>query len=589
MTQQRQAPANGGVDVPGSDVTTIDGLFRMRVAQGPHEVAYRQFDTEENAWRVWRWSEVADEVARWRGAFECQNLKPGDRVAVMAPNSFAWVVFDQTALSLGLVTVPLFSEDTAHNCAYILRDAEVRLALVGGPRQLEKIKNVLDDLPGMELVICVSDLADADRVGRVIDLRHWLADIAPTSSPPGHTGESIATIVYTSGTTGAPKGVVLTHANIISNAHSSSLVADINAGDRLVSFLPLSHMFERTAGYYLSMLVGVETTFARSVATLMEDIARFRPTVLISVPRIYEQVFWKIEARLRRSPVNHALFRLTVAVGHRRARNFLCKALWPVFDLMVARRIRAIFGGCLRYAISGGAPMPPAISHALLALGVPVCQGYGLTETSPVISVNLPDDNVPESVGKPLPGVKIDINSDTGELLTRSKYVMREYWNRPEATSEAIDDAGWFHTGDKARMDEDGRLYIIGRIKEIIVMGNGEKVPPADIEQALLADPLVSQVMVYGEGRPFLIAFVVPDPERASEGKDLASAADGLKCRAVDLLKRFPAYARIRRFIFVEEPWSIANGTLTPTLKMKRAVIVERHRDPIEKVYRKFQ
>ncbi len=579
-------------DITG--VTTLDGLFRSRVARTPQAVAYHQFDAARGDWRAWRWAEVAGQVAHWRCALQRHALEPGERVAVMAANSVEWVIFDQAALALGLVTVPLFSEDNAHNCAHILRDAGVRVAVVGNARQLAKITSVLDSLPVLERVVCIADLADADKGGRVTDLRGWLSRHDQRATPAaddragGHTGGDLATIVYTSGTTGVPKGVMLTHANILKNAQASDQVADVGAGDMLVSFLPLSHMFERTAGYYLTMLVGAEVAFARSVATLIEDIARFRPTVLISVPRIYEQVFARLEAKLRRSPLSYALFGAAVAVGRRRADSLLRKVLWPVFDRAVAVRIRGLFGGRLRYAISGGAPMPPAIAHALLALGVPVCQGYGLTETSPVLSVNLPDDNVPESVGMPLPGVEVAVGDD-GELLTCGEYVMRGYWNRPDATRRAIDNAGWFHTGDKARIDDAGRLYIVGRIKEIIVMANGEKVPPADLEQALLADPLISQVMVYGEGRPFLIACVVADSERMRAYKDPESAAAGLRRRSTKLLERFPAYARVRRFVFVGEPWSVDNGLLTPTLKMRRALIAERCRDRIEEVYRAFR
>ena len=574
-------------DAADREADTLDGMFRRRVARTPRAIAYHQFDAEHGDWRAWRWSEVADEAARWRGAFAHHALEPGDRVAVMAPNGVGWVIFDQAALGLGLVTVPLFNEDNARNCAHVLRDSSARVVVAGGRRQLAKIESVLDELPGVELVVCMTDLAAADKTGRITDLRDWLPDRAALPSAPGHASDSIATIVYTSGTTGAPKGVILTHANVLGNACASSRVFDVNSSDVLVSFLPLSHMFERTAGYYLPMLAGAEVAFARSVTTLVEDIAKFRPTVLISVPRIYEQVFAKIKAKLRRSPLRHVLFKLAVATGERRSRNVLCGALWPVFDRMVAARIRAIFGGRVRHAISGGAPMPPGIAHALLALGVPVYQGYGLTETSPVLSANVPGDNVAESIGKPLPGVEITVGDDD-ELLTRGEYVMRGYWNRPDATRRAIDADGWFHTGDKVRIDSDGRLYVVGRLKEIIVMSNGEKVPPVDIEQALLEDPLVSQVMVHGEGRPFLVACVVADLERMRECKDEKSAAADLRRRSAKLLERFPAYARVRRFIFVDEPWSIDNGMLTPTLKMKRAVIAGHCRGRIEEIYRSF-
>ena len=577
---------NKSQNITDSAVTTLDGLFRWRLAQTSQGIAYHQFDAVSETWRAWRWVEVAEEIERWRCAFGQHALSPGERVAVMAGNGIEWVAFDQAALSMGLVTVPLFSEDNAHNCAHILRDAGVRVAVVGNARQLAKIKSVLDELSALEQLVCSANLEVQDKDERVTDLRDWLSRaVSPPLPLATHTGDDLATIVYTSGTTGPPKGVMLTHANILKNTQASDQVVDISAGDVLVSFLPLSHMFERTAGYYLPMLASAEIVFARSVVTLMEDIAKFRPTVLISVPRIYEQLFSKLEAKLRRSLLSYILFKLAVAIGHRRKRSPIYRALWPVLDRAVAVRIRAIFGGRVRYAISGGAPMPPAIARALLALGVPICQGYGLTETSPVLSVNLPDDNVPESIGKPVPGVEVAIGDDD-ELITRSDYVMQGYWNLPDETSDVIDADGWFHTGDKVRRDEAGRLYIIGRIKEIIVMANGEKVPPADMEHALLRDPLISQVMVYGEARPFLIACVVADPEQMRAYKDAESAATALVRRAKKLLYKFPAYARVRRFILVEESWSIENGMLTPTLKMKRKAVAERYREQIDKAYR---
>ena len=568
------------------DVETLDGLFRFRVKQSPQAVAYHQFNPIAHSWRAWRWSEVADEVSCWVNAFQRDGLCLGDRVAVMLPNSIEWVVFDQSALSLGLVTVPLFNEDNEQNCAHILRESSVRIIVVGNLRQLAKIKSVLDTLPSLEKIVCVETLKDKAKDKNIVALQDWLPKegVPETTMLSKHTGGDMATIVYTSGTTGPPKGVMLTHANILKNAQASSQVADIIKEDRLVSFLPLSHMFERTAGYYLAMLVGAEVAFARSVLSLIEDIEKFKPTVLISVPRIYEQVLDKLEVKLRRSLWAYGLFKLTVAVGRHRAHVPLYQLIWPVLDCVMASRIRKIFGGRLRYAISGGAPMSPAITHTFLALGVPICQGYGLTETGPVISVNRLNDNVPKSVGAPLPGVEIAIG-DEGELLTRSEYVMQGYWKHHDATQKAIDNAGWLHTGDKAKIDDAGRIYIVGRIKEIIVMANGEKVPPVDVEQALLADPMVLQVMVYGEARPFLIALVVVDSEKISTQKDLEYATKNLKQRSVKLLNQFPSYTRVRRFILINEPWSIDNGMLTPTLKMKRSVIADCYREQIKQAY----
>ena len=569
------------------EVTTLDGLFRFRVERTPEAIAYRQFDSATERWRVWRWRDVGIEVARWRSALDGHGFRAGDRVAIMSPNRVEWVIFDQAALSLGLVTVPLFGGDNVHNCAYILNESASRLIVVGTMAQFRTIKSALAELPRVERMVRVTTAGDEDETGRVTTLQDWLPEPnsveVAAATEVGHGGDDLATIVYTSGTTGPPKGVMLSHDNILKNVKASYQAVDVTRGDRFVSFLPLSHMFERTAGYYLPILVGAEVVFSRSPMTLLDDFSTFKPTVLISVPRIYEQALGKIKAKLRHSVVKRLLFWLTVIVGRHRAGSFAgrfaCRFAWPLVDRLMASRIRALFGGCVRYAISGGAPIPPAVAHTFLALGMPVYQGYGLTETSPVLSVNRPGDNVPESVGLPLPGVEVMIGNDD-ELLTRSEYVMRGYWEQPDATARAVDESGWFHTGDKARLDTRGRLYIVGRIKDIIVMANGEKVSPVDMEQALLEHPLISQAMVYGEGCPFLIALVVVDAN--GEMGDVRSIERG----AAKLLKRFPGYARIRRFIFVDEPWSVDNGMLTPTLKLKRVAIVAHHRQRIEEVYR---
>ncbi len=564
-------------------VTTLDGLFRWRVAQTPDATAYHQFDAATERWRSWRWSDVAIEVARWCKALEGHGFHAGDRVAIMSSNCVEWAMFDQAALSLGLVTVPLFGGDSVDNCAHILNESGSRLVVVGTTVQFRTVRGAVSALPCVERVVCMAATGSEDETGRVTTLRDWLPEpdsaVVAEASDAGHGDADLATIVYTSGTTGPPKGVMLSHGNILKNVKASYQAVDVTSGDRFVSFLPLSHMFERTAGYYLPMLVGAEVAFARSPMTLLDDFSTFKPTVLISVPRIYEQVLGKIKAKLRHSLVKRLLFQSAVVVGRHRVGNPVCRFAWPLFDRLMASRVRGLFGGCVRYAISGGAPMPPVVERVFLSLGLPVYQGYGLTETSPVLSVNRPGDNVPGSVGLPLSGVEVMIGNDD-ELLTRSGYVMQGYWERPDATRDAIDESGWFHTGDKARIDARGRLYIVGRIKDIIVMANGEKVSPSDIEQALLEQPLISQVMIYGERRPFLIALVVV----ATDGS--TADARSIKRASAKLLKRFPAYARARRFVLFDEPWSVDNGMLTPTLKLKRGAIVARHRQQIEEAYR---
>jgi long-chain acyl-CoA synthetase len=553
---------------------------------------------------------VATEVGRCQQALLKDGLKPGDRVGIMLRNSREWVVFDQACLGLGLITVPLYTDDRPENIAYIVREAGVKLLAVDGRLQWKKLREVRDRLDGLKRIISVNTIEPDDEPDddRLDSLSDWLFGLKGELQTHAAAPDDLATIVYTSGTTGRPKGVMLSHRNILFNAHASTRCADLHEQDLFLSFLPMSHTLERTAGYYMPIMVGAQVAYARSILTLADDLATVRPTVLISVPRIYERVYGRINAGLKeKSPSARRLFKLTVDVGWRRFEHSQGRGpwspdmlLWPVLERLVAGKVLARLGGRLRYAVCGGAPLPPSIARFFIGLGLPVVHGYGMTESSPVVSVNRADDNIPASIGTPLPGVEVKIG-DKDELLTRSASVMIGYWNNEEATRAAIDSEGWLHSGDKARIDESGHLYITGRIKEIIVLGNGEKVPPADMEMAIAMDPLFEQVLVFGEGRPSLAAVAVLNPE---EWEALARELDvdpeneeelnsrfvekTLRVRISKLLNEFPGYAQVRRLIVTLEPWTVDDGLLTPTLKMKRAQILERYKDRIEALFENY-
>jgi long-chain acyl-CoA synthetase len=406
--------------------------------------------------------------------------------------------------------------------------------------------------------------------------------------------------VYTSGTTGRPKGVMLSHANLLANAQSVLAAVTGYREDVYLSFLPLSHMFERTVGYYVPMMAGSTVAYARSVQRLAEDLKAVRPTVLVSVPRVYERAYAQIAHGLAKKRLARVLFNATVAVGWRRfeARQAgLGTALaWPFLRRLVAQRLLDHFGGRVRIAVSGGAALAPTLARVFLGLGLPVLQGYGMTEASPVVAANRLEDNVPDSVGVPLPGVEVRLGADD-ELLVRGPNVMLGYWQRPDATQAAIDADGWLHTGDKARI-EGGRIYIIGRIKEIIVLSTAEKVPPGDLELAIAEDPHFEQAMVVGEGLPYLAALVVlsreswPGFARAAgvEPRDPGALAaepvvHAALARIERQLARFPSYARIRRVALTLDPWTVENGLITPTLKLKRAEIAQRFAAEIAHLY----
>jgi long-chain acyl-CoA synthetase len=578
---------------------TLSGLFQERLALTPDKIAYRQFDSATEMWQTRTWRDIAREVERWQAALTKENLSPGDRVAVMLKNCAEWIIFDQAALGLGLVTVPLYLDDRPDNAAWIIDNAGARLLLVEGRFQHRKVAEIVATSQKLERVISLlppEKLTDWSPQFAVAE--DWLKAAEGTPIPRRRVAaDMLASIVYTSGTTGKPKGVMLTHDNMLWNAWYASRCADFGPDEIFLSFLPLSHTLERTAGYYLPMLLGGEVVYARSIALLAQDLQAVQPTVLVSVPRIYERVYGRIQDALaKKGAVAQTLFDTAVDVGWHRFEYEQGRASWhpkllswPLLKKLVADGVAEKLGGRLKIAISGGAALSPDIARVFIGLGVPVFQGYGLTETSPVVSVNRPDSNIPASIGKPPEGVEVRIG-EHDELLTRSRCVMRGYWDNPEATAAVIDGAGWFHSGDQARMDERGHLYIIGRIKDIIVLNNGEKVPPGDMEAAIKLDPLFEQIMIIGEGKPYLAALAVLNAEHwqswCAEHNLDASVPDTLTdsrvnkmllARLTARLKAFPGYAQVRRLYATLEPWSVENGLLTPTLKMKRAQILSRY------------
>lgn len=587
---------------------TLPGLFRERVRRTPDRIAYKHYEPENQAWVDSRWRETESEIGRWQGALSRAALQPGDRVAMMLRNGPEWVLFDQAAMGLGLVTVPLYTDDRAENAAYILKNAGVKLLLVEGRHQWQELLKTADGLPTVEHILCIHPITKEERPAdpRLVSLREWMPERETPVQRAEVSPDTLATIVYTSGTTGYPKGVMLSHRNILSNAAYALQSVDLHKeSETFLSFLPLSHTLERTIGYYLATMAGGTVAFNRSIKQLPEDLIEIRPTVLISVPRIYERVYTRvIENVAQQAAWRRGLFDLTLFVGWRRYRYRQGLAswspwllLWPVLFKLVAGKIIGRLGGRIRFAICGGAALQPDINRFFVSMGLPILQGYGLTEASPVVSVNTLAHNRLGSIGHPVPGVQARI-AENGELQTRSDCVMLGYWGNPEATKAAFTEDGWLRTGDMARMDEQGFFYITGRLKDIIVLSNGEKAPPVDMENAITLDPLFEQAMVLGEGRPYLAAVVVLNPEvwrkfAAEHGADPADKAvlergdieSQLVERIGDCLKQFPGYAQIRLVHFVLEPWTVEEGLLTPTLKIKRNKILEKYAAEIEKLY----
>lgn len=592
------------------EAKTLDGLFKARVQRSPQKEAYRYFNPISEEWTGYTWEQMNQWVARWQAALLKESLAAGDRVAVMMKNCPEWVMFEQAALGLGLVVIPLYTDDRVENAAYVINDAGVKLLLLDNSHQWQQFLTIHSEIEGLQRVVILRpfepDSIDACDNVRIVAAMDWLSS--------AHAGEvqhipsdphALATIIYTSGTSGRPKGVMLSHHNILSNVASCLQVIPVQPDDLLLSFLPLSHTFERTSGYYVPMMAGATIAYARSIPQLQEDLLTVRPTLLISVPRIYERVYAGIRAKLAEgSGFARWLFNFAVETGYsqfelQQGRGYrrLSHILWPILERLVADKVLGKLGGRLRMVMSGGAALSTEVSRIFIGLGLPVLQGYGMTESSPVVCANRVEDNVPASVGLPIPGVEVKLGENNA-LLVRGPNVMLGYWNNPEATKAAISPDGWLNTGDIASIDEQGHVTITGRLKEIIVLSTGEKVPPGDMEAAILRDPLFEQVMLIGEARSYLSVLAVLNPTRwqdlsAHYGLNDDPGSEQQKHQLEKILlekithqtSEFPGYAKIRRVAVIHEPWNIENGLLTPTLKLKRTKVLEKYKAEVDRLY----
>lgn len=615
---------------------TLPQLLALRVTETPDGEAYRRFDDVGQQWVSLSWKQTEERVLQWSKALAAQQLPAGARVAILLPNGFDAMTMDQACLRCGLVPVPLHAIDNAGSIAYILADSGASLLLVAETKAWQKICETGHALPELQAVIVAPQGRVAEQRGSLTDenaapeiqallqkpllaLPQWLAMGAdqnrPLPAPPNE--EDLAGIVYTSGTTGKPKGVMLTHRNVVSDIHAVMQRVQAFPSDVFLSFLPLSHTFERTTGYYLAVACGSCVAYVRSVAQIAEDMKTIKPTILISVPRIYERVNAKIAEKLARSPFKSQLFHAAVAVGWKRfcqaqgiqstgetanaeldSGGWMQHLPWWLLQILVAKPLLAQFGGRLRVAVSGGAPLSSSNARVFLGLGLPLIQGYGMTETAPVVAANSLKDNHPATVGRALPSAELRIGDDR-ELQILGPMVMRGYWKRPEDTAKTFTADGWLKTGDQAVM-EDGRVRIQGRIKEIIVTSTGEKVPPNDVEQAIMADPLFEQVLILGEDRPFIACIAVVnttewlvmakalglDPSDPASLNHSAAEREAL-ARIEKQTRNFARYAVPRTVHLVQEPWTIDNSLMTPTLKLKRKNLMAYYEQDIQTMYEK--
>ena len=582
-----------------AQLKTLDQYIPNRVKVAPHSEALRQFDRRTNSWERISYRDLSERIHAWRCAFAKMDLPKGARIAVLLPNGVDAICCDQAALANGLVTVPLHAIDTPGSSAFIIADAQASVLVTNQQSIWDALFLTGTPMPTLSDVIFTEDITPEnlkDNVHRW-DLEHWLAtghDIEELDIRVDE--EDLASIVYTSGTTGRPKGVMLTHKNIVSNVINTLRTVVPQPGDVFLSFLPLSHTFERMAGYYLALGMGCTIVFNRSIAQLSDDFRIVRPNVIISVPRIYERIYAKVQEKLAKSSAfSRFLFNWAVDVGWRNfckqnqlkleksSFEFLDPIVWPILKVTVSQTLLKQFGGRLNIAISGGAALNMKVAKTFCGLGLPIIQGYGMTESSPIIGGNSLSYNRPHTVGKPLPNTQVRLDEETGEIQVKSDSIMKGYWNRPEDTKAAFTEDGWLKTGDVGLFEDHEFLRLVGRIKEIIVTSTGEKVPPADLEMAIEIDPLFDQAFVIGDNRPFISTFVVLNKEEwARLAKTLGVDPDDPESLLINsvknvILKRiktavkdFPQYATPRNVTMTLEPWTIDNGLLTPTLKLKR-------------------
>ncbi|HEY7308522.1 MAG TPA: long-chain fatty acid--CoA ligase [Gemmataceae bacterium] len=523
-------------------------------------------------WHDVTWEQYRTESLAAAAALVAAGVAPGDRVGMVAENSVDWLIADMAILTAAAINVPPHAPLTARQIHFQLDDAEVSFLFVSNRTQLDKVLQIRRQLPRVRAIVVFDNAAIAGHD----DLISWqsfrqrgrralpqlAAELQRREAALGP--DDLATIMYTSGTTGNPKGVMLTHGNLLSNVWASLERSGQQPDDVVLSWLPYTHIYARTVDHYSTLGSGTLLCVAESVETLVQDLADVRPTHMASVPRFYEKV-------------------LTTAADPD--------------PRIVAQRLRDVFGPRVNWVSSGGAPLPYPVARAYADAGVLVLQGYGLTETSPVISFNSKEAYKLETVGRPLPGVEVKIAPD-GEVLTRGPHVMKGYWKNPTATAEAIRE-GWFHTGDLGELDADGFLKITGRKKELLVLSNGKKIVPAFIEGLLTADPCIDQAVVSGEGRNFLTALIVPHWENvraalAVEGVTLNShIEEAVPVEVTNLLQRRIAAAlvdvspaeQVRKFLVVPKPFSVAADELTVSLKLRRNVVLAKYAFPLDELY----
>ena len=555
---------------------------------------------------------LLDRIRRASLGLEEIGIRPGDRVAILSENRPEWAIADYACLTLGTTDVPLYPNLPPEQIAYILRDSGSTAIFVSTAVQAAKIAAIRAECPALRTVIAFADgiagaemsLAALETRGASVDgesRRRAFRERADAVRP-----DDLATIIYTSGTTGDPKGVMITHDNIYSNVLAAAAAIPFEGRDICLSFLPLSHIFERMGGYYLMLHTGTSIAYAESMDTVPVNLVEVRPTLVLSVPRLYEKMYARVlENALAGGTLRKRIFFWARAVADRWANVTLAggtprgvlAAQYALAQRLVFSKLKARTGGRLRYFVSGGAPLAPEINKFFYAAGLVILEGYGLTETSTVIAVNTPANFRLGTVGKPVPGVEVAIAPD-GEILTRGPNVMKGYFNKPAATAEAIDTSGWFHTGDIGEL-RDGFLTITDRKKDIIVTAGGKNIAPQPIENRIKTNKYVSQAVMIGDKRKYPVVLIVPNWDSLEKWAkvrnllwtdraqllEMPTIRAKLEREVMGELEGLARYETPKKIGLLEHDFSIERGELTPTLKVKRRVVDKAYKEMIDSLY----
>ncbi len=594
--------------------STIPEMFRNIIAKFRDADKPVMLYKQDGRYTGISYGELATRVELFAGGLASLGFKRGDRISIISENRPEWAIADLAAVYLGGVGVPIYPTMTAKQNEYIFNDAGVAYVVVSNRFQLNKVIKVLPEVKLLRKVIVMNEkdcppddyAISFERVLRLgkdflTENPGYLEDSLKLVRP-----EDLLTLIYTSGTTGNPKGVMLTHSNLVSNMISAADVIPLGPEEIMLSFLPLSHSFERMAGYYTALACGVTIAYAESIEKVADNMLEVRPTVVTTVPRLFERIHGRIMKKVDAGkPLQKKIFTWACDVGHAvalaRKRGkipALLAAKHVIAEKLVFEKLRARTGGRMKFFVSGGAALPRELGEFFEAAGLHIIEGYGLTETSPVISVNRVANYKFGSVGQPIPGVEVRIAED-GEILSRGPNTMMGYWNNKAATKEMIDKDGWLHTGDIGTIDAGGFIYITDRKKHLFVSSGGKNIAPQPIENMFLANKYVDQFVLIGDRRMFLTALIVPDFEALKEyadGNGIRYQGNGdlvmhpeiqalIDKQIGAIQKDLASFERVRKFTLLEQPFSIDEGELTPTQKVKRKFVEQKYSTMIERMY----